>query len=555
MQEQNLNEVWQVDVNGTVYEAPFIELGEWIDGGSLLPDDKVRKGNLRWIEARKVPALVPFFNAKAAGEPIPLMITKSAGEAPSAESGPGHIETSVPVNVPAEFGSVESQPQTASVPEAPDPSVCALHSDFASFYLCDGCGSGLCKACPSSYGGSVRLCPLCGAMCRPAGEVREDRKSADIHQRAMSEGFGIADFFAALGHPFKFKPSLIFGALMFMFFTIGKGAGGLGGIFMFIAAIFSAMAANALTFGVLSHTVNNFIQGKLEENFMPEFEDFSIWDDVIHPFFLSIAAYISSFGPFIVVMLIGFYLIASTVSGKMDAYKSDLEKIPGTNVYAGRELADQSGDVKDVLKGIDQKQRERLGGLASTADGADDQASMPPDTAPALDEESRKQEELWARATENQKKSLESALGKTPDTEAREQAEMFQAFLGLAAPIVVIGGITFLWGLIFFPAACAVAGYSRTFTATINPLVGLDTIRRLGVNYVKILAMGLALGIISLFVSGILAAFFAVFNLPMVGNIPATAVGALFTFYFSVVFSCILGYALYKSSDKLGLSR
>ncbi|HQU94107.1 MAG TPA: hypothetical protein PLK77_17550, partial [Pyrinomonadaceae bacterium] len=58
------NEIWQVDVNGTIYDAAFGELPEWIDGGSLMPGDKVRKGNLRWIEARRVPSLVPFFNAK-----------------------------------------------------------------------------------------------------------------------------------------------------------------------------------------------------------------------------------------------------------------------------------------------------------------------------------------------------------------------------------------------------------------------------------------------------------------------------------------------------------
>src|SRR5690349_10376167 len=85
MQERDLNEVWQVDVNGTIYEAPFFEFGDWIGGGSLLPEDKVRKGNLRWIEARKVPALVPFFNAREKGEAMPVMVTATIAEAPPAE--------------------------------------------------------------------------------------------------------------------------------------------------------------------------------------------------------------------------------------------------------------------------------------------------------------------------------------------------------------------------------------------------------------------------------------------------------------------------------------
>ena len=67
----------------------------------------------------------------------------------------------------------------------------------------------------------------------------------------------------------------------------------------------------------------------------------------------------------------------------------------------------------------------------------------------------------------------------------------------LAAPLVVIGAITFLWGMFFFPAACAVAGYTRSFMATVNPLVGLDTIKRLGADYGKILLMGFVLLIVS----------------------------------------------------------
>jgi hypothetical protein len=556
MQEQNLNEVWQVDVNGTIYEAPFFELGEWIDGGSLLPQDKVRKGNLRWIEARRVPALLPFFNAKANGEPIPVVISTTVAEpAGTDSSAPAPSVEASPIEPPTSFvdhnaGAEQPMPKVAT-----DASVCAMHAGIESAYICDGCANGFCKACPNSYGGTVKICPLCGAMCRPVGEVRESRHRSESLSRAVSEGFGMSDFFSAIGHPFKFKTSLFFGAVIFMFLTLGKGAGAMGGIFMVVGGIFAGMSANAITFGVLANTINNFIQGKLDENFMPDFDDFSLWEDVVHPFFLSIAAYISSFGPLILVLIVGFYLVTSSVSTKMDAYKSDLEKIPGTNVYAGRELVDQTGDVKDALKGIDERQMERSKRLTMSADDADEDPALAAEPTPQVDDETREQEELWATATESQKKSLESTLGKSPETEAREQSEMIQAFLGLAAPIVVIGAIAFLWGLFFFPAACAVAGYTRSFAATINPLVGLDTIKRFGVDYVKILAMAFVLLVASIVVTGILGAVFAVFNLPMVGNLPATALSALFTFYLSAVFSCILGYALYKSADRLGLSR
>lgn len=550
MQEQNLNEIWQVDVNGTVYEAPFVELGDWIDGGSLLPEDKVRKGNLRWIEARKVPSLVPFFNAKASGQPMPMFVNTTVAEPPAANSEPPtgfepHIESSPFSN--------NSEVQAADSGQMPGPEVCVLHTEMESFYLCDGCGSGLCKACPKSFGGTVKICPLCGAMCRPKLEVAAVKSQTNQKLAALADGFGIADFFSALGHPFKFKVSLFFGAAMFAAFSLGQSASALGGIFMMVSAIFCMMLANMLTFGVLSHTVDNFVQGNLEENFMPSFEEFSIWDDVVHPFFLSIGAYLSSFGPFILVALIGFYLVTRAISSQAEIVKAEIERIPGTQVYAGRKLTEQTGEVKDVLNGIKQREQERIAVITESADAANSDSLLDDSDRPVIDRESKEQEELWAMAQESRKVQLESALGKSPETEAREQSELLKGFLSLAAPLVVVGLLTLIWGLVMFPASCAVAGYTRSFLATINPLVALDTMRRLGLTYVKILVMCVALLFLSILVSGILSMIFAPFALPGMGNLPAKGLGSMFGFYLTVVFSCILGYALFKSQDKLQL--
>jgi hypothetical protein len=112
-----------------------------------------------------------------------------------------------------------------------------------------------------------------------------------------------------------------------------------------------------------------------------------------------------------------------------------------------------------------------------------------------------------------------------------------------------------LWGLFYFPAACAVAGYTRSFGATLNPTVGFDTIKRLGSSYVLILVMCLLLGIASGFVNSMFGMVFSAFDMPSVGNLPAKMLGSLVGFYFWVVFSCILGFALFKSSGKLALAR
>ncbi|HLA95013.1 MAG TPA: DUF4013 domain-containing protein [Pyrinomonadaceae bacterium] len=543
------NEIWQVDVNGTIYEAAFGELSDWIDGGSLLPDDKVRRGNLRWIEAKRVPSLLPFFNAKEKGVPMPVVVTTTTAPAiaPAKETQPTDVQATPEPIIQPEIKSTIAAAKS-------DPAFCLNHTDFESQFICDGCGVGLCRTCVKSYGGSVRICSICGSMCKPVNEVHTGKKEEARRIAAAAEGFGFGDFANALAHPFRFKTSLFFGAGLFMLFSLGQSASSIGGIFMMVAALFCLMLANMLTFGILSNTVENFVKGKLDENFMPDFEDFSLWDDVIHPFFLSIGVYLTSFGPLLAVFLVGMYMVMTSVSSQMNVVNSELEKIPGTQVYSGRQLVDQSGDVKKILNGIAQKQANRVESLTNTAET--NNVNIPANTAlPVADQESREQEEIWAAAVKTQKQSLESTFGKTPETRAQENQQMFAAFLQLAAPLVVVGFIALLWGLFYFPAACAVAGYTKSFFATINPLVGLDTIRRLGFNYIKILFMGFLLFVLAIFVGFILAIILSPFDLPGMGNLIAKALSSMVTFYICIVFSCIIGYALFKSADKLKLLR
>jgi hypothetical protein len=587
MSTENLNEIWQVEVGGQVYEAPFVELGDWINEGSLHPADKVRKGNLRWIEARRVPSLIPFFNAKEKGLPMPVVVNTVDGpvadqppaiasvvppdtfpspvvtpesfspvvpDSTFSPAPPPAAETVVPVPDPVEH-SLATPTESGGLPH--DPDFCAIHTDLATVFLCDGCGTGFCKACPRSYGGSVRTCPFCGALCRALSEIKQKQTATVQRVAAVGEGFGATDFFNALAHPFKYKTSLFFGAVMFMAFTLGQSASGLGGIYMMTSAIFCGMLANMLTFGVLANSIDNFSQGNLETNFMPSFEDFELWENVIHPFFLSIGAYISSFGPFFVVLIIGFYFVVSSATSQMDAFQQRVEQIPGTKYYDTKRTLDQSEQVKGVLGEVDQSQEERIDELedmnAGVYGGEEEPTSRLVETEDGrmVDPETLEQEELWAAAQEGRKQSFESAIGKSPETQAKENEAMLQGFLNLAAPLVVIGGIFFLWGVFYFPAACAVAGYTRSFTATINPIVGIDTIKRMGGTYVKVLLMGSALMLVSLFVGAIVGAILSPFDLPNFGNLPAKAIGGLLGFYLWVVFSCILGYAIYKKSDAL----
>jgi hypothetical protein len=583
----NPNEIWQVDVGGQVYEASFAELTQWVTEGSLLPQDKVRRGNLRWLDAIKVPALYGFFNAKELGiapPPLPQITTSTNTEAappataetvqlqsgnfaPATTAAPAQFNSPFqPAPPPTQFNSPfqDSAPTQAQfngqtnfapteafqppsfqpappaapqnfqpdfAPPPPQANVCLIHPENEPAFYCDGCANLFCKGCPTSYGGTVKICPMCGAMCKPLAEAREKQQKAVRFQQDLAQGFGFDDFGKAFAYPFKFKFSLVAGAIMFMLFTLGQSSSGVGGTFMLAASGFCMMLANMLTFGVLAHTVENMSQGKLEENFMPSFDDFNILDDVLHPFFLSIGANIVAFGLLIAIFIGGLWYMSNQAVENHGDKIADMSK----RIQENKEARDDGRILPDgtVVPPLDQ---------------------LTPAQRQAVDDNNI--EELQKLLTDQRKADLESVVGKTPETKDREFKQLMANLAGIGTPVQLLAVLALLWGLFYFPAACMVAGYTRSFAATINPTVGIDTIKRMGFDYVKICLMSLfLLFIIPAIIGGVLGFILKAFDMPGVGNLPATAIGSLFTFYFSVVFSLVLGYALYKNSAKLNLYR
>ncbi|HRI03067.1 MAG TPA: hypothetical protein PLL77_04940 [Pyrinomonadaceae bacterium] len=539
MDVETNNEIWQVESGGDVVETNFDEMAAWIASGSLLRIDRVRKGDLRWIEAGKVPSLVEFFNAKDADAPADPVITTTHIERlgvsePPPSAGGQHV------GVNPTFGT---QPDTTA-------NVCSVHTDAPAAYCCETCLSQFCKACPTGYGSNVKICPFCGAMCRSlAAPVKERDQRENRINAALQEGFGFADFGRALAFPFKFKASLVMGAIMFMLFSIGQGVAGFGGVFMMFGALISFMMANTLSFGIMANTVENFSQGKLDENFMPSFDDFSIWDDVVHPFFLSIGVYLSSFGPFIAVVLVAVFLVVGSVNREMNAAQSDAARIVSPELPYAAKAANQSEQVRAMVNRTAEFQKRRV---EQVEKGQIEPGQMP-DMSGVADPGEQDFDQLNKYIAEQKKAQLESAVGKTPETIAKEREAMFKQVMGYGALFLIIGGISLLWGIFYFPAACAVAGYTRSFMATMNPTVGIDTIRRLGGSYIKVLLMTFVLMLASGAVGAFFGAIFYQFDMPGVGNLPAKALSSLFGFYITVVFSCVLGYALFKNSDKLKL--
>lgn len=148
---ENVNELWQAEVNGQIYEASFEELTQWITEGALLPNDKVRRGNLRWIEANKVPSLYGFFNSVTLGVNQTIVQTNE---------------------------SVHSQSIDYAKLEGIN---CVLHNDIEAKYFCETCINYFCSNCPKTAGGLSNCCPLCGAICSPLQVEPEIPPVVDAH--------------------------------------------------------------------------------------------------------------------------------------------------------------------------------------------------------------------------------------------------------------------------------------------------------------------------------------------------------------------------------------
>ncbi|NNE67307.1 MAG: hypothetical protein HKN33_12140 [Pyrinomonadaceae bacterium] len=543
---QNPNENWQVEVKGEIYETTFAELTVWIAENSLLPEDRVRRGNLRWLDAGKVPPLRPFFDAKANGTEPPIVQVNVTDAMPEHEEASVAQTQNIPV-VPEESPEqsyedpvVEDEQRVPESGSGIDQSICNVHPELQSFYACEACLHGFCKSCPQSFGSNVKICPYCGGMCKPFKEVNENAADEARIRKDISEGFGFGDFASAFGYPFRFKSSLFGGGLIVAILGYGQSAASMGSFFLIAAAIICFVLSSAIVFGMVSNTLDNFAKGDVESNFLAGLEDFSAWDTIIHPFLLFLGVYISSFGLATALILGMVWYAFNTITSQVNSQ--------ATQIAALTKESDQSSAHVEQIRQKFVRQNQGRTDVVVGADGLTDGQRR------TIQEEAEFQQ-VNDIAKNYKKAQLESTIGKTPETQQAEMRAMLTQFAKVAGVFVILIGLAMLWGFFYFPAACAVAGYTKSFGAAINPLVGLDTIKHLGLDYFKILVMTFMLSIVNAVIGGILALVLSPFNLPGLGNLPANFAASFVGFYFWIVFAVMLGYALYKNSDKLKLYR
>jgi len=265
-------------------------------------------------------------------------------------------------------------------------------------------------------------------------------------------------------------------------------------------------------FGCISHVISQVAWGRINRSFMPDFSSFSLWDDLVVPIFLGIGIMIVSWGPLIVlVFALIFGSIRSGVEHNSLIHGDKASEVSSEDLKV---LTDPNADPKKL-----QEANKRLQELGPSAHVA------------------REAEESRAEASD-----------------PTSPLKYLLPYFGAGIIFVLLFLVFIAWGVFYSPMALAVAGYTQSLGSVLNPLVGIDTIRRMGSTYFKAFGMVLLVQVVALVAGGIVSVATSPFTLPFMGNLVGNFINATFTFYFYLVIACILGLSLFKCADRLGIA-
>jgi hypothetical protein len=113
----------------------------------------------------------------------------------------------------------------------------------------------------------------------------------------------------------------------------------------------------------------------------------------------------------------------------------------------------------------------------------------------------------------------------------------------IVGPIAMLGiVVAVIWMIAYMPVALTVAALSKSILSTLNPAIGIDTIKKMGGTYWQALAIYVAIVVaqtVAAFVLGLI---------PFLGGLAAAFVNA----YAALAIGCTLGLAVFKKAAELG---
>ena len=408
----------------------------------------------------------------------------------------GWIEAGRIPRLKGAFNGEVTEPARVAAPS--NTRACQNHPEATPEYVCRMCSGVFCKDCPRFVSGKVPICPSCGDLCRDYRAETEKTARAAF----QGSGFGIEDFVRAVRYPFNHKIALLSGALIYAF--------------LLLAGFRGSVLAGVIMFGCISHVISQVAWGRLNRSFMPDFSAFSLWDDLVVPLFLGVGIMIVSWGPVIALLIALVFGVVGSGGVRSAA------------LGGGNQVAESTGPTQEDLAVL-----------------------TDPNADPAkLEQANRKLQELRPGAQIASEAERSKAEASDPTGALKE----LLPYLGAGVSIVALFVLFIGWGVFYYPMALTVAGYTQSFGSVINPLVGLDTIRRMGATYFKAFAMVIAVQVVSLLVGGIIMIVTSPFTLPFMGNLVGSFINATFTFYFNLVVACVLGLSLFKCANRLGIN-
>ncbi len=174
---------------------------------------------------------------------------------------------------------------------------------------------------------------------------------------------------------------------------------------------------------------------------------------------------------------------------------------------------------------------------------------------PALLEQARGPEIAVVHAQEPEEPQLEEGEAGLEEGEAGEgkeegalaaaEQEGTESYDGGSSPLLglVLFGVAGLWYLLYMPMALIVAAISRGFFKTLNPLIGIEAIAKMGGAYWFAAGIYFGLALLQLVLDRFLSL------VPIAGTMISAFVGA----YVWLATGCALGLAVFKRAKELNL--
>ncbi len=419
--------------------------------------------------------------ARPAVAAAPATPARPAAQAapPSAPARPATPAAPRPAAVPTPAAA----PRPGAPAERPLPGPawrrCVRHPAKPSTCVCRSCGKGFCLDCEQRVQ-TVLVCPECEGLCAPASEYLAAVERDRQRQRSLFQ-----ELPEIVAYPLCDRMAFVLLAIVtgvFGFMTRIAAYSGMG----------AAQAAGVLlSTGILTwyaFTAAARVSSGNRKSYMPEFGDVT---DIANALRLAGGAMLISLGPLILALVLLGVDVWQMMPGSSgtDAVSEAVATAESPAPGAAPAVA------PEVLQDLD-------------GDGQDESAPEPAPT-PHPAEEPR------------------------PEGSGAGRLVLHLVLIGLAA----------VWGLVYAPVALTVAAATRSLLQTLNPVLGVATILRMGSTYWQVAGIYVLIALVAGAISFVLSL------IPYAGSFVKAFVDA----YAYLMVGCLIGLGIEKRAKELDL--